>query len=276
MRLVSFIFTLLFSFSAAAIELPQESRVPGGIALIPLTGLTSATAPSAWYRGNRIMVLPTQDTAYAQQAPWIAVIGIPLSAKPTETQLMKADGESFPFQVQGKEYEEQHLTVTNKRHVNPNEQDLARYKREKAEMVAAFKTWSTPTLSSVNFKLPASGRFSSPFGLKRFFNEQPRNPHSGLDIAGGQGGAISAPAPGKVVAVGEYFFNGNTVIVDHGYGLTTMYCHMSRIDVKTGDQLNTGDIIGAIGKTGRVTGPHLHWSVSLNNTRVDPLLFVKE
>ncbi len=166
--------------------------------------------------------------------------------------------------------------MTNKRHVNPNQQDLARYKREKAEMVAAFKTWSTPQISSLNFELPAKGRFSSPFGLKRFFNDQPRNPHSGLDIAGGQGGAISAPAPGKVVAVGEYFFNGNTVIVDHGYGLTTMYCHMSKIDVKIGDELNTGDSIGAIGKTGRVTGPHLHWSVSLNNTRVDPLLFVEE
>lgn len=276
MRLISFIFTLLFSVSAIAFELPQESRVPGGIALIPLTGLNSDTAPSAWYRGNRVMVLPTRNTGYDQQAPWIAVIGIPLSAKSSHEQLMKAGDKSYPFQIQNKEYEEQRLTVTNKRHVNPNTQDLARYKREKEEMVAAFKTWSTPQISSVNFNLPASGRFSSPFGLKRFFNDQPRNPHSGLDIAGGQGGAITAPAPGKVVAVGEYFFNGNTVIVDHGYGLTTMYCHMSRIDVKPGDQLSTGDNIGAIGKTGRVTGPHLHWSVSLNNTRVDPLLFVKE
>ena len=276
MRLVSFLLTLLCSFSVAAIELPQESRVPGGIALVPLTGLYSEAAPSAWYRGNRVMVLPSQDTPYAQQAPWLAVIGIPLSAKPADTQLMKADGQRFPFKIQDKEYKEQRLTVTNKRHVNPNKQDLARYKREKAEMVAAFKTWSTPALASVTFTLPASGRFSSPFGLKRFFNDQPRNPHSGLDIAGGQGGAITAPAPGKVVAVGDYFFNGNTVIVDHGFGLTTMYCHMSKIDVKIGDQLQTGDSIGAIGKTGRVTGPHLHWSVSLNNTRVDPLLFVKE
>ncbi|MBN0989772.1 peptidoglycan DD-metalloendopeptidase family protein [Amphritea pacifica] len=276
MRLFSFMFTLLLSYSAAAVELPQESRVPGGIALIPLTGLDSATAPSAWYKGNRVMVLPTTETTFAQQASWVAVIGIPLSAKATKDQLMKADGKSFPFQIRDKEYEEQRLTVTNKRHVNPNKQDLARYKREKTEMVAAFKSWSTPAIDSVSFNLPATGRFSSPFGLKRFFNDQPRNPHSGLDIAGGQGGAISAPAPGKVVAVGEYFFNGNTVIIDHGYGLTTMYCHMSRIDVKIGDQLNTGDSIGAIGKTGRVTGPHLHWSVSLNNTRVDPLLFVKQ
>ncbi|RTE65100.1 M23 family metallopeptidase [Amphritea opalescens] len=276
MRFVSFMFALLISFSAAAIDLPTESRVPGGVALIPLSGLDTKAAPSAWYRGNRVMVIPAQTTPYAEQATWLAVIGIPLSAKPSQEQLMKADGKRYPFKIQDKAYKEQRLTITNKRHVNPNTQDLARYKREKDEMVAAFKSWSTPAISTAQFNLPATGRFSSPFGLKRFFNDQPRNPHSGLDIAGGQGGPISAPSPGKVVAVGEYFFNGNTVIVDHGYGLTTMYCHMSKIDVKVGDQLNTGDNIGKIGKTGRVTGPHLHWSVSLNNTRVDPLLFVKQ
>lgn len=276
MRLVSLIFSLLISFNASAFELPKESRVPGGIAIIPLTGLTTDSAPSAWYRGNRVMVISSQNTEHAQQSAWLAVIGIPLSAKPSAEQLMKANGQRFPFRIKDKAYKEQRLTVTNKRHVNPNTQDLARYKREKAEMVAAFKSWTAPDIESLSFTLPATGRFSSPFGLKRFFNDQPRNPHSGLDIAGGQGGAINAPSAGKVVAVGEYFFNGNTVIVDHGYGLTTMYCHMSKIDVKIGDQLNTGDYIGAIGKTGRVTGPHLHWSVSLNNTRVDPLLFVKE
>ncbi|MBQ0757956.1 MAG: peptidoglycan DD-metalloendopeptidase family protein [Amphritea sp.] len=276
MRLASLVFSLIISINAFAFELPEESRVPGGIAMISLNGLNTQAAPSAWYRGNRVMVVSSKNTEYAQQSPWLAIIGIPLSAKASAEQLMKADGQRFPFRIKDKAYEEQRLTVTNKRHVNPNTQDLERYKREKNEMVAAFTSWTSPEIESLNFNLPASGRFSSPFGLKRFFNEQPRNPHSGLDIAGGQGGAISTPSPGKVVAVGEYFFNGNTVIIDHGYGLTTMYCHMSKIDVKIGDQLNTGDRIGAIGKTGRVTGPHLHWSVSLNNTRVDPLLFVKE
>lgn len=276
MRFTALLSGLMLSLNLQAIELPEESRVPGGIALIPLEGLNTQQAPSAWYKGNRVMVIPSDDTRFADQSPWLAVVGIPLSAKPAKEQLMKADGQRFPFSIQDKAYREQRLTVTNKRHVNPNKQDLARYKREKDEMVAAFKSWSTPTLDSLEFVLPSQGRFSSPFGLKRFFNDQPRNPHSGLDIAGGQGGAINAPAPGIVVAVGDYFFNGKTVIVDHGFGLTTLYCHMSRIDVAIGDQLSTGDSIGTIGKTGRVTGPHLHWTVSLNNTRVDPLLFVRE
>ncbi len=266
---------LLFSTQLAALELPQESRVPGGIALIPLNTLDSSTAPSAWYRSQRVMVVPSADTRFANQAKWLAVIGIPLSAKADQEQLMKADGVRFPFRIQDKAYTEQRLTITNKRHVNPEKQDLERYKREKAEMTAAFTHWSEPSSPHLRFVLPAEGRFSSPFGLKRFFNDQPRNPHSGLDIAGGQGGAITAPATGTVLTVGDYFFNGKTVIVDHGQGLTTMYCHMSRIDVQPGDQLNRGDSIGAIGKTGRVTGPHLHWSVSLNNTRVDPLLFTE-
>lgn len=275
MRLPALLTGLLLSINLQAIELPEESRVPGGVALIPLEGLNTRQAPSAWYRGNRVMVIPSLDTRFAEQSSWLAVVGIPLSAKHTDEQLMKADGKRFPFNIQDKAYREQRLTVPNKRHVNPNKQDLARYKREREEMVAAFKSWSTPALDSLEFALPSEGRFSSPFGLKRFFNDQPRNPHSGLDIAGGQGGAINAPAPGRVVAVGDYFFNGKTVIIDHGFGLTTLYCHMSRIDVAIGDQLNTGDSIGAIGKTGRVTGPHLHWTVSLNNTRVDPLLFVR-
>jgi len=276
MRTILAAITLSICSTAVAIELPEESRVPGGIALIPLTGLDNNQPPSAWYRGNRVMVIPSEDTDFQSQADWLAVIGIPLSAKPNDEQLMKADGVRFPFSIQNKAYQEQRLTITNKRHVNPNQQDLARYKREKDEMTGAFKNWSTPNLTTLRFTLPAEGRFSSPFGLKRFFNDQPRNPHSGLDIAGGQGGAINAPAAGTVLTVGDYFFNGNTVIVDHGFGLTSMYCHMSRIDVKPGDKLAPGDSIGAIGKTGRVTGPHLHWSMSLNNTRVDPLLFVDE
>lgn len=267
--------TLLITlFSATALALPKESRVPGGIALIPLTGLNGDQPPSAWYKAQRVMVVSSAGTPLASQAKWVAVAGIPLSAKPDQKQHLRANATSYYFEIEDKEYRAQYLTVKNKRHVTPNPEDVKRWSREKAEMVNAFKHWSTPAEPVTRFELPAEGPFSSPFGLKRFFNKQPRKPHSGLDIAAPEGAPIKAPAAGTVLTTGDYFFNGNTVIIDHGHGLTTLYCHMSRIDVKPGDKLAAGDLIGAIGKTGRVTGPHLHWSVSLNNTRVDPLLFL--
>jgi murein DD-endopeptidase MepM/ murein hydrolase activator NlpD len=170
----------------------------------------------------------------------------------------------------------QRLTIENKRKVNPYKEDIDRIIRERNEMNKAFKSFENLAQPAVDFVLPAEGPISSPFGLKRILNDQPRNPHSGLDIAAPTGTPIHAPAAGRVTAVGNYFFNGNTVLLDHGQGLISMYCHMSETTVAVGDALSPGDLIGKVGKTGRVTGPHLHWSVSLNNARVDPNLFISE
>lgn len=270
------VFALYFlSLVAGAAALPEASFVPGGMAIIPLTESDKSTkAPVAWYRGNRVMVLPAVETVWATKSKWIALVGIPLSASANKPQHLKADGVSYNFDIQAKTYSAQYLTIKNKRHVDPNPEDVKRWRREKAKMQAAFKHWSEPQQAVVHFDLPTKGPFSSQFGLRRFLNKKPRSPHSGLDIAAPSGAVITAPAAGTVIDTGNYFFNGNTVILDHGFGLTSMYCHMSRIDVKIGQVLASGDPLGLVGKTGRVTGAHLHWGVSLNNTRIDPMIFL--
>ena len=183
---------------------------------------------------------------------------------------------NIAFNVRDKKYKTQHLTVKNKRHVNPTKQDLDRIWGEKKRIRNALQTWREESEIDITLDKPVEGPYSSPFGLRRFFNKQPRKPHSGLDIAAAEGTPIRSPADGVVVETGDYFFNGNTVFIDHGQGLVTMYCHMSRTDVKPGDKLQRGQVFGQVGKTGRVTGAHLHWAVSLNDARIEPLLLMRQ
>lgn len=260
---------LLYSaFTVAQSGHPVHLPVPGGLVLVDIE---SDHRPRVQFEDSRVMVLKGDS-----QNQWMAVVGISLSHAPG-TYSVQVDGtKSISFAIKSKDYETQYLTVTNKRQVNPTEGDLVRIRRERTEMDQAFVNWDDSADPVTGFILPTRGLVSSSFGLRRFFNDQARSPHSGLDLAAAEGVAIVAPARGRVTATGNYFFNGNTVLLDHGHGLISMYCHMSGIDVTVGDIVAAGELLGAVGQTGRVTGPHLHWSVSLNNARVDPNLFLSE
>jgi murein DD-endopeptidase MepM/ murein hydrolase activator NlpD len=260
------VFLILLPIKLTALTV---SNVPGGVAVFLIK---AETKPTAWYEGQQLMVVPDQ---LAHR--WKIIIGIPLSAK-VGTQKLKVLADDVTtihhFDIEDKEYKAQYLTITNKRKVDPNQQDLDQISKESKRIKLAKGFWSENSQPPLAFKLPVTGRFSSPFGLKRFFNNKPRNPHTGLDITSPTGTPIAAAASGTVINTGAYFFNGKTVFIDHGQGLVTMYCHMSEIDVNEGDQVLVGETGGKVGATGRVTGPHLHWSVILNNTMVDPKLFL--
>jgi murein DD-endopeptidase MepM/ murein hydrolase activator NlpD len=227
--------------------------VPGGVAVVDLGN--ASQAPKAIYDG------------------WRAIVGIPLTAKPGQAQVSVA-GRAIGFEIGSKKYPEQRITLKNTRQVNPNPADIKRIDGELAEQLRAYRSFSPGTPSNLLLDKPVSGPLSSKFGVRRFFNGEERNPHAGLDFAVPAGTPIKTPANGKVILVGDYFFNGNTVFVDHGQGFISMFCHMSKIDVKVGQDLVRGAVVGRVGSTGRATGPHMHWNVSLNDARVDPAIFI--
>ena len=245
--------------------LPQSANVPGGVAIIKLD-TPSNIEPQARFKKQAVAVVK-------QEGHWYAVVGLNLNTKAGE-HFIVSQGKRYPFTVTNKEYPEQHIQLKTRKHIDLSAQDLARHKGEKQQANAVFKVFDTTQNLDLNFVKPVVGPYSSPFGLKRFFNGEPRNPHSGLDIAAPTGTDIIAPTSGKVVLTGDFFFNGNVVYMDHGQGLISMFCHLSEIHVKAGDTVQKGEVIGEVGATGRVTGPHLHWSLSLNNARIDPMLFL--
>lgn len=214
----------------------------------------------------------------ARQAEgWIAVLGLGLSTEPgeyhVEVQQPGSNPRQLAFKVVDKKYSVQELKVAPSQ-VNLSPEDEARVTNEREKVRIALETFTPDAPATLRLAAPVPGRRSSSFGLRRVFNGESRSPHSGMDIASPTGTPIKVPLPGRVVDVGSYFFNGNNVVVDHGQGLMTMYCHLSKIRVELGQQVKAGEVLGDVGATGRVTGPHLHWGVILNGASVDPALFL--
>lgn len=263
---------LLIVAAAAATASPTHAPRPGGTAVIDLHVASSEAAPVVTFGGKRALVLNNDGN-------WLAVIGIPLAQPVGKAEVkVRATGReasSIVFDVVPHSYREQRLNVS-KSYVDLTEEQLSRVGRERKIIDSALTNFDDVTLNDLSLIAPVAGPRSSSFGLRRFFNDQPRSPHKGMDIAANLGTPIVSPVDGTVTATGDYYFNGNTVIIDHGQGFVTMYCHLDEINVEQGQRLMTGTQVGKVGATGRVTGPHLHFGTYLNGTAVDPALFLSE
>jgi murein DD-endopeptidase MepM/ murein hydrolase activator NlpD len=257
----------LLLFTCAASATPLHSPWPGGIAVIDV-GAADQPPPAVLLGNKPVLVLNENDR-------WHAIVGISLDTQPGSLPIRVGDSD-LEVDIVAHAYREQRLTVKNKSYVTPDPAQLERIGGERKIIDVALGNFRISTTNSVALAPPVAGPRSSSFGLRRFFNEQPRSPHKGMDIAAGLGKSILAPRGGIITATGDFFFNGNTVILDHGQGFVTMYCHLSDIKVEQGQAVARGEVIGAVGATGRVTGPHLHFGTYLNGTAVDPAILLTE
>lgn len=245
---------------------PRQSLVPGGVALIDLD-----PGDLSGYRFKGKPLLITQINGQTK-----AIVGIPISIAPGEHYIENRSNNSVQkkfFKVSYKQYSTQHITIKDDRKVNPYASDMDRILAEKTRKQKARSIYTDASVD-IDLIQPVEGIKTGSYGRRRVFNGQPKRPHSGMDIAAASGTPILAPSAGRVIELGDFFFSGNLVYIDHGQGLISMFAHLSEIDVVIGDQVKKGQVVGKVGATGRVTGPHLHWSLGLNGTWIDPALFL--
>ena len=256
---------LLPASAASALDVAVQSRAvaPGE----PLRVVVSGTQapPVGTFRGTPVAF----SKAAGGFVGWAAVA---LDAKPgTAPLVVRAGAEEVrkELRVAAKKFPEQRLKVDEK-YVSPSKEQQARIDREKKRLDAIYARRSEAPPAEDPFLAPVSGPPTSTFGLRRFFNGEPRAPHAGLDLKAATGPPVRNAGPGVVVLAEDLYFAGGTVIVDHGAGLFTIYAHLSRIDVKDGESVEAGRVVGLSGATGRVTGPHLHWGARIGETIFDP------
>ena len=252
--------------TAPLLAQPRQSLVPGGIALIDID-----SGDLSGYRFNGKPLLITQIDGQPR-----AVVGIPIGIKPGEHYIENRSNNSVQkkyFKVSHKQYSTQHITIKDDRKVNPYASDMDRILAEKTRKQKARNIY-TEASTDIDFIQPVQGIKTGSYGRRRVFNGQPKRPHSGMDIAADSGTPVLTPSAGRVIELGDFFFSGNLVYIDHGQGLISMFAHLSEIDVVLGERVKKGQVIGKVGATGRVTGPHLHWSLGLNGTWIDPALFL--
>ena len=259
--------------AGATIETAVAARSLQPGELIVFTSAISGTASQVEVTlfGRRAVAFPLAD------GRWRALVGIDLDQKPgpyTATIQATLPGgvihETKAIVVKPKTFATRTLTVSPD-FVNPPASQLERIARDSALLKEVFASSADHRLWNRSFVAPVPDPANSRFGTRSVFNGERRNPHAGADFASPLGRPVKAPNGGKVVVARELFYTGNVVIIDHGLGVFSMLAHLSRIDVKEGDDVKAGDVIGLVGATGRVTGPHLHWALTVSGARVDPV-----
>ncbi len=249
----------------------------GDVCLIRTYSPVSPMSVHAEFQGERFLLAPGM-----QNGTYEGLIGIDLSTKPAtyEVKVIATDasgrGYSSPFFLKvGKGvFRTQKLSLPRSM-VDLDAKTLERVNNEANRLKVLFQTFRDEKLWKGAFVRPLEGKLSSTFGLDRIINGQRRSPHTGVDLESEAGTPVWASNSGMVVLVDDLFFSGKSVILDHGWGLYSMYFHLSEGLVKEGDRVGRGDVLGRVGSTGRSTGPHLHWAIRMNQVRVDPLSLIK-
>lgn len=267
---------LLFLLNPLPLQVSHRARSlqPGEVVVIKTTSSVPLKTLAAKVFDLEFAFYPAEG-----ENVWDGLIGIDLETRPgtytIELEGLTDSGEAvygrYDLAIEAKEFPTRRLTVAEK-YVNPRKEVMSRIRREAKRIDEIFSTSTAEKVWSGSFTPPVPGApASSSFGKRSILNNQPRSPHSGTDFNAEQGTPVKAPNKGRVVLVSDLYYSGNTVILDHGHGLYSYFAHLSKFAVAEGDIVSAGDVLGYVGATGRVTGPHLHWSVRLKKTRVDPL-----
>lgn len=255
------VIALLLALPAAADPLKLEGNALQGALMLG----HAEPGSKVWQDGRRVRVAP--DGRF--------LVGIPYNAGPfTEIKVERPTGEigATSLPVTARRYEVEKIDNLPPAQVTPDAETMRRIAVERVELERALTAITDTPMFAKPFRWPVTGIVTGTYGSSRILNGEPRSPHLGVDIAGDAETPILAPTDGVVAFVADQFFTGNTVVIDHGYGLTSLYAHLARVDVRPGEHVAQGQVIGLMGATGRATAPNLHWGVDLDGVALDPAL----
>ena len=265
------------ALGALRIDLP-ESAMNGRAFLVTVHADTQVPVTLTWGEKKISISVVKADNEYKG----VALVSLPrdfakktLQISAVEETPVGVNTVSRTIPVEHKKYREQHLKVDRK-YVELSKKSLDRHYAERATVRSMMESLAAERMWDADFLRPIPGGISSEFGVQRFFNGKPRQPHSGIDLRGKKGTPIKACASGVVRIATPHFFSGQSIYIDHGQGVVSMYFHMSKLLVREGETVKKGQVIGKVGATGRVTGPHLHFGLNVSGVAVDPIPLFSE